>query len=236
MNDIPLVVKSAIAGHARQCFPEEACGLVVNGQVIPCKNAHPSPLTDFAILAQDYARIEKKGIIEAIYHSHPSGPDQFSSADIKACKQSNIPWILFNAESGNFLQADPSGNAPYEGRPWVYGVFDCYAILRDFYKREFNVELDDFERGAEMEWERDEWRMFERNWAHQGFIEIDKPEKKGDFLLMQINAPSPNHAGVISEDGWSFYHHLIGRQSEKSVYGGYWAKMTTTVLRHRKLL
>jgi len=75
--------------------------------------------------------------------------------------------------------------------------------------------------------------MFADNYSQQGFYEISKPEHKGDFLLMQINAPSPNHAGVIVGDGCSFYHHLMGRLSEKSVYGGYWAKMTTKVLRHK---
>jgi cell wall-associated NlpC family hydrolase len=118
----------------------------------------------------------------------------------------------------------------------VYGIHDCYAILKDFYQREFNITLDDFPRGEELEWEKDEWRMFDRHYAQQGFVPIDKPGNKGDFLLMQIGAPSPNHAGTIAEDGWSFYHHLVNRRSERTVYGGYWAKITTKVLRHRDLL
>jgi proteasome lid subunit RPN8/RPN11 len=235
MNALSLSIKQAIANQAMQAQHEEACGFVVNGEVMPCKNAHPFPSSNFAISAADFADAEGRGTIEAIYHSHPSGADGFSQCDIKACKQSNIPWVLFHNRSGNFLYADPSGNAPYEGRQWVYGIHDCYAILRDFYQREFGIALDDFPRGEELEWKSDEWRMFERHYEGQGFVQIDQPSKKGDFLLMQVGAPSPNHAGVLAEDG-CFYHHLMGRLSEKTVYGGYWAKITTKVLRHKELL
>jgi len=234
-NKISLKIKQAIANQAMQAGEKEACGFIVNGELWPCKNVHPLPLSNFAIDAVDYAKAESLGVIEAIYHSHPSGSDGFSQCDIKACKQSNIPWILFHARSGNFLYADPSGNAPYEGRQWVYGIHDCYAILRDFYQREFGIALDDFPRGNELEWEQDEWRMFERHYASQGFIEVKQALNKGDFLLMQIGAPSPNHAGVLTEDG-CFYQHLMDRLSEKTIYGGYWAKITTKVLRHKTLL
>jgi proteasome lid subunit RPN8/RPN11 len=234
--NIPLSIKQGVANHAHKAAPEEACGVVVNGKVIELKNAHPEPEKNFAITAADYARMEDIGDIEAIYHSHPLNHAKgFSKFDIKSCKQSNIPWILFDNKSGDFYYADPTGNAPYEGRQWIYGIHDCYAILRDFYRREFGIVLDDFPRGDELEWKQDEWRMFERHYADQGFVETEKADRKGDFLLMQVGAPSPNHAGVLLQDG-TFYHHLMNRRSERTVYGGYWAKITTKVLRHKDLL
>ncbi len=236
MTDISLNIKQAIVNHAKEVWPNEACGFVVNGVVIKCENNHSLPSSNFSISAFDYTKAEAMGNIEAVYHSHPDGPDGFSPCDVEACKQINIPWILFNSKTNNFFYANPRGDAPYEGRQWIYGIHDCYAILRDFYDREFNIKLDDFTRGDELEWEHDEWRMFERNYANQGFIEIEKPSQKGDFLLMQVGAPSPNHAGVLAEDEWSFYHHLLGRRSERTVYGGYWAKITTKILRHKELL
>ena len=235
MIDIPLNIKQAIVNHAKEVWPEEACGFVVNGNIIRCHNSHPLPLSNFAISANDYAKAETIGNIEAVYHSHPDGLNGFSTFDVEACKQINIPWILFHNKTNNFFYANPCGDAPYEGRQWVYGIHDCYGLLRDFYSREFNIKLDDFKRGEELEWEHDEWRMFEQNYAKQGFIEIDKPSQKGDCLLMQLGAPSPNHLGVLTGDGWSFYHHLTGRRSERAVYGGYWAKITTRILRHKDL-
>ncbi len=31
---------------------------------------------------------------------------------------------------------------PYLGRPYVFGVFDCWMLCRDYLKREFDVELN----------------------------------------------------------------------------------------------
>jgi len=230
---ISLSVKQAIAGEARKVSPEECCGFVINGQVVPCQNTSPSPQDYFTIAAEDHVRASAIGEIEAVYHSHVNGTRGFSLPDVAACKQSNIPWIVFHSPSADFFYANPTGGAPYEGRQWIYGIHDCYAILRDFYKREFGIELDDFERGEENEWESKSWTMFVDNYSQQGFYEVERPERKGDFLLMQVGAPSPNHAGVMTGEDNCFYHHLMGRLSEKSVYGGYWAKVTAKVLRHK---
>jgi proteasome lid subunit RPN8/RPN11 len=230
-----LSIKQAIANHAAEAGAHEACGMIVNQQILRVANSHPSPCSHFAISAENYAAAESKGTIEAIYHSHPQGKNGFSIADVKACKQSNIPWIVYDCQTGNFFYANPTGGAPYEGRQWIYGIHDCYSLQRDYYKNELGIELSDFTRGEEGEWEKPEWQMFANNYADQGFVEIKSATQKGDMLLMQIGAPSPNHTGVFLGDN-TFYHHLAGRLSERNVYGGYWAKITTKVLRHKFLL
>ena len=40
MTTVPIEIKQAIANHAREVFPQEACGFVVNGKLIKCKNDH----------------------------------------------------------------------------------------------------------------------------------------------------------------------------------------------------
>lgn len=233
MKLLSLSIKRAIALEARKSAPGECCGFIVNGQVMPCDNVHTSPLTNFAISAEDYARAEEAGEIQAIYHSHVMGVDAFSMHDLKACKQCNIPWVMVHLPTNNFHTIDPTGNAPYEGREWSYGLHDCYGLFRDFYKREFNIELDDFERGEDEEWLNPGWSMFLDNVEDQGFYEVGKPEQKGDMLLMRMQSPTPNHVGVMNGNGAGFYQHLSNRLSQASVYGGYWAKVTVKVLRHK---
>jgi cell wall-associated NlpC family hydrolase len=88
-----------------------------------------------------------------------------------------------------------------------------------------------------MEWEKPSWNMFENNFQEQGFIVCERAEQKGDILLMQLQAPLPNHVGVLAKpDGNIFYHHLLDRLSEANIYGGYWEKNTNKVLRHRELV
>ena len=78
--------------------------------------------------------------------------------------------------------------------------------------------------------------MFVDNYESQGFVKVKEPAKTGDFLLMNIVAPSPNHAGVFLAEQNCFYHHLMDRQSEKTVWGQSWSKYTSRVLRHESLL
>lgn len=225
--------KRLIVAEATKNIPNEACGFIVDGKVMACKNVHSSPTDHFAIAAEDYAKAEESGTIEAVFHSH--GRDdlpKFSGHDIVSCKESNLPWILYSLKTGSFTTIDPTGNAPYTERPWAYGVHDCYSLTRDFYRRELGIVLDDFHRGEEMEWQQRDWKMFAANYAKQGFRRIERPEQKGDILLMQIDAPSPNHVGVMTGNGMLFYHHLMDRLSEQSIWGGMWEKVTTLVLRH----
>lgn len=233
---IDLTLKQQIVADCRKRAPEEACGFIVDGVLMPCKNRHPDPKNHFAIAAEDYALAEEQGDIECVYHSHSNGNAQFSVHDVQVCKQTNLPWFLYEPKTSTCVYADPTGNAPYVGRDWAYGIQDCYSLLRDFYRREFGIRLDDFERGENGEWERGGWTMFVDNYESQGFVKIQGPERKGDFLLMQIDAGSPNHAGVMAGEGNVFYHHLMDRQSQTSVWGNYWAKRTVYVLRHRDLL
>lgn len=227
---------SKISDYARSVLPHEACGLIVDNAFIPCKNIHSEPTINFAIDAKAYARAEKKSAIQAVFHSHTDFLNSFTPHDIKSCKQCNLPWLLYAVGANSWSYIDPTGNAPYIGRQWQYGIYDCYSLVRDFYRREFAIELDDYDRGEEFEWASPEWRMFEKNFAGQGFIDAEPPYRRGDVLLMQLQASFPNHVGVIADAERNiFYQHLLDRLSEESIYGGYWAKHTNRMLRHRSL-
>lgn len=233
MTSLSLKLKRSIAAEAAKAAPHECCGFVVNGELVPCENVHHDTLHNFAIKAEDYVRAEGIGSIEAVYHSHVDGIRGFSQHDIKSCKQINLPWIVYHLPSSDFFYGDPTGNAPYVGRQWIYGLNDCYALLRDFYKREFNIELDDFHRGDDGEWKNPGWSMFLENYEQQGFREVGRADRKGDMVLMRMFAKQPNHVGVMAGRRNIFYHHLSDRLSEQGVYGGYWEKVTVKVLRHK---
>lgn len=224
--------------YARKHQEEEVCGLIAGGKFWPCRNIHSVPSENFAIDANDYAKLEPLGI-EGVFHSHPNFNSQFSKHDIISCKQTNLPWILYCNGTNSWQEMDPTGMCAYLGRPWIYGMYDCYALCRDYYGREFGITLDDFSRGEEFEWESSEWCMFEKNFKQQGFVEIEdnKNIAKGDILLMQLQSSFHNHVGFIHSPNENiFYQHLLGRLSEANIYGGYWQKNTVKLLRHREML
>ena len=229
-------LRAEMRAHALANPEEEVCGLIAGGQYVPCLNVHSSPSLNFAIDAKSYADAEAIGEIEGVFHSHPGFIGGFSRHDVEACKASNVPWIALAVGLNQWHTMSPCGSAPYIGRPWIYGIYDCYGLFRDFYKNEFGIVLDDFERGKALEWNSPEWRMFEKNVERQGFVEIEKLEKKGDMILMQLQCQFVNHIGVLAEPNANvFYHHLLDRLSEDNIYGGSWAKCTRRLMRHREL-
>jgi proteasome lid subunit RPN8/RPN11 len=228
-------LKDELRSYAHSKPNEEVCGIIAKGEFFPCSNIHSSPSENFGISAEDYAKAERLGI-EAIFHSHTGFNHRFSKHDIASCKTINLPWVMYCIGTNSWHEMDPTGNAPYLERPWIYGVYDCYGLVRDYFRKEYDITLDDYERESEIEWRSSEWRMFEKNFVGQGFVEIDKPQR-GDVLLMQLQSDFPNHVGIIHDPSKNiFYQHLLDRLSEANVYGGYWRKCTVKVLRHKSLL
>lgn len=54
----------------------------------------------------------------------------------------------------------------------------------------------------------------------------------GDFILMQIESNTVNHAAIYIGNG-EILHHLYGRLSMRGVYGSYWLDRTRRTLRHK---
>jgi cell wall-associated NlpC family hydrolase len=178
----------------------------------------------FVIHPEDYAKADEQGQIVAVVHSHPGLPPEPSQADRVACEASGMPWHIVSVPSVAWVSMEPSGYvAPLVGR-------DCYALVRDWFRAERGVELPNFARFDDW-WKRGE-NLYLENFAQAGFFPVDADELKvGDCFLMQVASPVPNHAAVYLGDGL-ILHHLQGRLSSRDVYGGYWQKVTTHILRH----
>ena len=228
-------IKDQALAHAKEDFPKEAVGLVhvVKGKnrYFKCRNIAETPDEHFILDPDDYLKAESKGEITAVVHSHPKTSPAPSPADMVACEASGLPWFIVNPNTETWGSYKPNGfELPYVGREFSHGIVDCYSLVRDFYKREFNLELNDYNR-------RDQWwyngeNMYLDNFAKEGFKEIDISEVGyGDLFLMQLESPVPNHAAIYLDQG-IVLHHVQGRLSSRDVYGGYYQKVTAKVLKH----
>lgn len=229
-------LRPAILAHAQACYPKEACGLVValaddTQEYVPCQNL--AGATDhFVLCPHDYAAAEERGRILAVVHSHPDAPPTPSQADRVACEASGLPWHIISIPQGQWAHLMPEGyTAPLLGRMWCHGVLDCYSLIRDWYRLERGIVLPDFTRSDE--WWLKNQNLYVDNFRAAGFTRIVDEDalQPGDVLLMQIMAPVPNHGAVYLGDG-IILHHLHGRLSCREVWGGYYKKHTTHILRH----
>ena len=132
-------ILDAVRQHAAACAPRECCGLasVVRGKLRyrPCKNLYAGEGDIFQIAPEDFAAVEDEGEIVAIVHSHVNESPVPSMADKVGIEANGVPWLIVNHPVGHWTITEPSGYvAPLVGRPFVHGVLDCFALVRDYYK------------------------------------------------------------------------------------------------------
>ena len=222
--------KDAALVHAKDQDPKEAVGLLLNvkgkQRYYPCQNLAITNHQEFILNPEDYVKADNLGEIIGIVHSHPITPPTPSQADRISCEHSNLPWYIVNPKTEQWADLKPEGYRPELcGRPWVWGITDCWSLVRDWYKQEKNIELIDYERSMTPE-EFLENPLFEKYAKNTGFRELanDEALKKGDVLLMSILHPTLNHVAIFLGD--MVLHHLADRLSCKEPYSEWLLKCT----------
>ena len=216
--------------HAKEQDPKESCGLLIEikgkEKYFPCKNLSTYSQQCFIIDPNDFIKAEESGNILAVIHSHPVTPPIASQADKISCENSDLPWHIVNPKTEQWGYYQPSGYKPtLLGRPWVWGVTDCWSLVRDWYKEEKNIILRDWDRPTTPQ-QFLEKPLFESCAWRTGFRELRTDEKliNGDVLLMSILSPTLNHVAIFL-DG-DVLHHLADRISCKEPYNQWLLKCT----------
>jgi cell wall-associated NlpC family hydrolase len=149
------------------------------------------------------------------------------------------PTVFVEWPSGRhrlYLPTSWEAAAPYEGRPYVLGQYDCYTIVRDWMARE---------RGHEMAMLTDTPERLVNQWLTDGVF-VTNPElhrwervivpQAGDGILFSLSRrdeDSPNranHCGVYLGDG-RFLHHFPNRASCIQDFDGRWRSWVVSFMR-----
>ena len=222
--------KDSALDHAKEQDPKESCGLLLNvkgkERYYSCKNLSMSSFQEFIIDPEDYVKADNIGEIIGIVHSHPVSPPTPSQADVISCEDSNLPWYIVNPKTEEWSYLEPCGyKAPLLGRQWVWGITDCWSLVRDWYKEEKKIELRDWERPLSfVDFNKDP--MFERCASKTGFRKLRPDEKieNGDLLFMSIQSSGLNHVAIFLNG--DVLHHLSDRISCIEPYSEWLLKCT----------
>jgi len=228
----------AIFAHAKQDYPSECCGVIIQDSTrefyFPCRNLSTTPTDQFILNPKDFALAEEQGVITAIVHSHPDATSQPSPLDRAMCDDSAVPWVIVSWPEGDVKTIYPRGELPLIERPFVLGHTDCWGLVMSYYRQIHHIELPDYRVNFPWWEEGHSENLYRDNWYECGFREFTGKPKPSDLILMQIQSKKWNHAGILLE-GNMMLHHLYGRPSNRTPYGGYWRERTMKILRYHTL-
>lgn len=240
-----------IQDFIRQCavnrYPNEACGFIVQKgkkqYAVEVDNESTKPHAFFLINPESFEAVQDQhGEIIAVWHTHVNHSPQPSNEDLEGCEVSALPWLILSVyqrennqyEFSDFKSIEPCGyESQLIGRPYVFGVFDCWSLVVAYYKQKLSITLNNHYPRYEEFWKKGK-PFFSDHYADEGLLPINdvKNLEVGDVLMFQTdNTGEINHVGVYIGDD-KFLHHLQGRISKTDIYGGYWQKHTILHLRH----
>lgn len=227
MIEISEQAKYDIIEDARKRAPQESCGLLVAGKYVPLPNVAEDPVANFEIDPTAVLEAQLGGKLQAIIHSHigPDAPNSPSRLDMEMQAAGDVPWGIVYLDPvykpDLFFWGDQLPIAPYEGRVFRHGVADCFALVRDWYRKEKGVTLKLTPRDPE--WWGSGQNVIEECLNTPGyfdFVEVphDAPLEVGDVVIGKVGAKVINHTGVYVGNGLVL-HHLTNRLSRKDVFG-----------------
>jgi len=227
----------AIMAHAAAEYPRECCGVVAQKSRVeryfPCRNLAADATEHFHLSPEDYAAAEEWGTITAIVHSHPDATTQPSELDKAQCDATELQWHIVSCPDGDLRTIQPRGELPLLGRAFVLGHADCWGLVMSYFRQEHGIELNDYRVDYHW-WDNGAENRYLENWYECGFREFTGPPQAGDVVIMQVQSPVANHAGVLLADNM-LLHHLYGHLSQRVPYGGYWRDRTIKFVRHKSL-
>jgi len=204
--------------HALDKYPDESCGVIIGDKYYPTNNVASDKQNTFRISPQKWARLEHLGEIDCVIHSHADYPHA-SKADMISQQKQNIPFGLVDIRHksviGTYIWGDTADIPPLLGRPFVHGIWDCYALARDYYRLS-DCWVGDYPR--EFGWWNKGEDIILDNITNEDFEFLDphnwKDIKVGDGILMKIKGLKVNHCAVYIGRGL-ILHHMYGELSSR---------------------
>lgn len=251
-------LKDDITAHAWGEYPNECCGVIIGGRYHPCANIATDKANTFEIDPAEWVALSELGEVEAIVHSHPNGEPLPSEVDKVQMGLHGVDWVIVGlgvsptgAKYCNIKTHRPTNyTAPLLGREYHHGTQDCYGIVQDYYHRELNIILPDFQRVDDWWEDKDHEPLYENNFKKAGFEVVTDTPQKHDVILCRVGRTHHvNHALIYLGDyqlksentppavgNQLVLHHPHGRLSVREIYGESWQKRTALVVRHKELM
>lgn len=188
-------------GHS---LPESLYSEIKNkGKIFVVQNEGKPILSDY--ITED--------LVGVVIYKEDKNIFSISENERKEMNTLKVPFVTLGSSrdiSEVFIPDRFFENAKLVNRPFLHGMFDCYTLIRDYYRRNFNIMLPtNMQRN--WEWWTEGSNLYVDNARSYGFEEVNEI-KKHDVLVMSIGSQVPNHGAIYLGDN-KILHHIGGRFS-----------------------
>jgi proteasome lid subunit RPN8/RPN11 len=227
--------------HVSRCFPQEACGIVVDELFIPCENKSATPEESFDLALEHPAWAEDA--VQYVVHSHTKlfsvqgvDPRAPSKADMECQVELDIPFAIVYCDGLTVSEPVFFGGTSFrpalEEREFVFNANDCLTLMTDYMQSNHGIVLPSCPR--DWDWFNNGETLIDDLWAKWGFIEVSfEQARPSDVLLFRRGARFTNHIGVYL-GGDDLLHHAFGQLSGVSSMSKD-CKYLHKVIRHKAL-
>ena len=122
-----------------------------------------------------------------------------------------FPYFIYSIEHDHWEQFEPSGwKAPsLIGRRFIWGKYDCWSIIHDWYKETKNIDLKIWERPKKLK-DFINNPLFEEGLPITGFKKqpTNNGVRVGDVLLFQSVTGNLDHVAVYIGDNMILNHNI----------------------------
>lgn len=229
---------TAIKEHAIREYPNEAVGFVMPDGYLPARNIHSDPANHFIVDPETTALASEHAL--AFVHSHPEGQPTPSYHDQKSQIADGRVWgivpvmTLYNEPEPQVVANDITwwGDSlpipPLEGRKFLWGVFYCWTLYRDWMRTERGILLPNFPSDPDFKEVGEDIFLIhceDAGMRNLGKIAIEDLQV-GDMLVGHLRGRFPNHCGVYI-GGDHLLHHAPSSLSGRAPLLRWWPYIDT---------
>ena len=206
-------------------YPKEAIVAIWGDEWRQLDNVSKTPEFTFE-LSQDDQKLLLRRKPTLLLHSHPSGESAPSDTDLAQQLATNMNWGIVG------VKGNPTTNDVYEvkypemwgedvpippllGREYLYGVRDCWGIVRDWHRLN-GMNVPEIPRTSSGKYPCGDWRNDPfAYWPLKiGFKEVKARDRKpGDVAVIKLRSPIYNHCMVYLGES-NYLHQMRGQMSD----------------------
>jgi proteasome lid subunit RPN8/RPN11 len=216
----------------------ELCGVLIKNRgsfmALRITNTARDTKRTFTMDEKPFLDAINSGQVWGTWHVHP-GPnddDGPSLADMDRANAWDMPGCVLVRRMMHFRYYLPDGMpTPLYGRPYVPGIFDCYALVKDAIKKYFDLDHEDLDR--EQLDARGCLPNHDEFWGPNGWELLLQP-KPGRLAMIDFGGRGQcNHLALIVSQT-EMLHHLRGQLSRIEFLGS-WQRWALGYIEHPKI-